>query len=134
VGKRSAAWVDSFLEGRKQLVQVGKERSGWLDVKYGCPQGSLLSPLIFTIFTADIGLWVRKASVFGYADDTSSSTSNSCLHTAIKDLEEDANNILDFMASNYLQANPDKMGFLIIREKKYHGTERNTMCGGGNHH
>ena len=41
-------------------------------LKYGCPQGSVLSPLIYTIYTADLEHWLGNDSIdiaIIYADD-----------------------------------------------------------------
>ena len=42
--------VTSYLEGRKQRVRVGNERSEWSDIIKGVPQGSILGPIFFNIF------------------------------------------------------------------------------------
>jgi hypothetical protein len=78
----------------------------------------VLSPLIYTIFAADIELWTKNAAVFEYADDTCSSVGDASTERAVEKLEVDAKNILDFMHSNYLKTNPDKMGFLVLRREK----------------
>ena len=65
----------------------------------------------------------------GYADDTVSSVSDACEESIIRKLEADAGRILRFMASNYLVANPQKTGFLLIRKKKT-STTRSIEIGG----
>ena len=110
--------LHSFLKNRKQLVQIGGASSEWRNVIHGSPQGSLLSPLIFTIFAADMELWVKKAIIFSYADDTVSIVSHESAQGAIEALEMDAGNILHYMTQNYLVANPKKMGFMVIQQKQ----------------
>ena len=115
---RSIAWFQSFLTMRQQRVQVGNEFSQPETISIGCPQGSLLSPLVFLIYIADLDQWVKNVNVRGYADDTISSISDTSEEIIIKKLEEDAGLILQFMASNFLSANPQKTGFLLIRKSK----------------
>jgi len=116
--KTSRNWFQSFLTGRKQAVYVGEASSSIRIMPWGSPQGAILSPLIFTIFMADIELWVNQTQILGYADDTSSYVSDEKLSDACRKLEEDAINILKFMEANYLIANPSKTKLMIFTKEK----------------
>ena len=111
----SVKWFRSFLTNRKQQTQIGSSKSEAETISIGCPQGSLLSPLLFLIYVADMELWVENVTVTGYADDTASYVSDKDEDAVIKKLEGDAERILRFMASNYLSANAQKTGFMLIR-------------------
>ena len=128
VAERTVGWFRSFLTNRKQRVQVGSSTSEPKTVSIGCPQGSLLSPLLFLIYVADLELWVRDSVVSGYADDTATFVSDESDDTVIHKLEADAKRILGFMASNFLSANADKTGFLFI-EKKRSASSRSITVG-----
>ena len=47
------AWFRSYISGRTQRVRIGTGASEGL-VKYSVPQGSLLGPLLFTVYTAPL--------------------------------------------------------------------------------
>lgn len=120
----SVKWFSSYLSNRRQIVQIGEGRSEEIILKWGSPQGAILSPLIFTIYMADIELWMEHATMFGYADDTSTTVSGKNLNEVCQKLEEDSENVLKFMASNGLVANPDKTGLLIFRNKNKQHSEQ----------
>ena len=63
------SWVKSFLYARTQRVRVGKKPSSSADVLSGIPQGSILGPVLFTIFINDIADNINSFCRI-FADDT----------------------------------------------------------------
>ena len=62
-------WITDFLSSRKQRVVVNNSVSQWTSVVSGIPQGSVLGPILFTIFINDLPVDINS-HVKIFADDT----------------------------------------------------------------
>ena len=114
----AVTWFKSFLTNRTQIVKIGNCLSSPVNLTSGVPQGGILSPLLYIIYVADIQDWLEFASAITYADDTSTSVSHADLNEVKRRLEIDAVNILKFMASNGLVANPKKTSLMFLGTNK----------------
>lgn len=62
-------WIENFLTDRFYKVRVGDSFSHKRPVKSGVPQGSVLGPLLFTVYTSDLPFHV-SSKISQYADDS----------------------------------------------------------------
>ena len=62
--------IKSYLDGRKQSVTIGGISSFMGDVFIGTPQGSCISPLLFSLYTNDLIAFLNNPDSVLYADDT----------------------------------------------------------------
>ena len=66
------SWIQSYLAGRSFSVKVNKTSSSSCTLTIGVPQGSILGPLLFILYTKDLEQLVKRygLTVHLYADDT----------------------------------------------------------------
>lgn len=63
------SWFDSYLRERQQCVLVGDRFSSWRFGRAGVPQGSILGPLLFSIYINDVTKTIKHCRYHLYADD-----------------------------------------------------------------
>jgi len=63
-------WVRDYLSERRQYTVVNGELSDQAYLTTGVPQGSVLGPTLFALYTGDLPEAVSSASLYMHADDT----------------------------------------------------------------
>ena len=106
------SWFRSYLVGRRQVVRGG---SLSLPLSHGVPQGSLVGPILFSIFTNDLPSFLPHGRLVSYADDTQLLDSAHPKNVSILKArqEETLRAVLSFFTSNSLKMNPPKTTLLL---------------------
>jgi Reverse transcriptase (RNA-dependent DNA polymerase) len=112
VGGVVHGWFRSYLGGRMQSVRCGGKRSTPKIVTCGVPQGSVLGPILFLLYTADLLRLVERHGLQShlYADDTQ--LYGYCHPGATASLQDRMSACIGevglWMRSNHLQLNTSK--------------------------
>ena len=99
--------IQNMLSSRRFHVELNNERSKCRKQKNGLPQRSVLSPILFNIYTNDQHLHNRTSSLI-YADDLCVTAQQpSCIEVKTT-IEESLSDFKQYNISNNLRANPNK--------------------------
>jgi hypothetical protein len=105
-------WFGSYLSGRSHYVRRGLIKSSVVRLLCGVPQGSVLGPVLFILYTADLISLIEENGLSShlYADDTQ--VYGSCRPAAVDSFSSKVSDcvaeVSGWMRSNRLQQNSDK--------------------------
>ena len=122
ISELTLGWFKSYLSGRIHSVKVCSTLSHPVALQYEVPQGSVLGPILFSLYTNPVSSIIQSHSSINYhfyADDTQLciSLSPANFSHCIQKLKNCLNDIQNFMFTNKLKLNPDKTEFILIGSK-----------------
>ncbi len=106
------SWILDFLTGRSQVVRMGNNTSSPLILNTGAPQGCVLSPLLYSLYTHDCTATHSSNVIVKFADDTTVIgliTDND--ETAYR---EEVSTLTKWCQENHLSLNIDKTKELVV--------------------
>ena len=118
------AWFESYLASRKYYVQVEGYKSSLRSLDSGVPQGSVLGPLLYVLYTSPVADIIKSHDLqyHFYTDDTqlyitfkTDSADDACL--AKSRVEHCVEEIDRWMISNKLKLNDDKTELIVFSSK-----------------
>jgi hypothetical protein len=114
--ENSLSWFRSYLSFRRQSIKSDNRFSDWKPVTRGVPQGSILGPLLFSLYINDIYETFSYCDYHLFADDLQVFLhfSPSTLNEAIIKINSDINSINDWIFKHGLCLNVSKTKTILI--------------------
>jgi hypothetical protein len=134
---RALLWMENYLAGRTQAVYIDGSLSSFLAVDVGVPQGSILGPLCYVLFTNDLPETILDSSshvhwsqlsthcaecggLCCFADDSTYSASSQDQDILEEKLNEKYSVMANYLGNNRLKLNNDKTHLLIMTTRHQH--------------
>ena len=99
--------INDYLSNRKQRTKIENTYSTWLDIIFGVPQGSILGPLLFNVFLADLFFTVNDINIASYADINTLYMITDNVDDLIASLDQASNGLFKLFKSNILKSNAE---------------------------
>ena len=116
--EHSLVWFASYLTCRKQRVCMQGLSSMWGGIHVGVPQGSILGPLLFSIYMNDLPNVVQICELNLYADDMEMHCSDANLASTERDLQQDIQSVNSWLCVNLLTLNIRKSNVMLIGSRQ----------------
>ena len=121
ISGQAQIWFSSYLQNRHQSVKIKDTFSNKLTLSYGVPQGYVLGPVLFTLYTTPLSAIISSFDINHclYANDSQIymylSVSNA--KESLEKLQHCLMGVSAWMTGSKLKLNPSKTEFLLIGTK-----------------
>lgn len=109
--------IKSYLEERRFVIKIDTEKSDERKVQAGVPQGSILGPLLYNIYTADMPK-MDRAKIAQFADDTAIYSTERQKDRVTNRLQENVNRISEYFKAWRIKINPNKTTGVYFNYRK----------------
>lgn len=106
--------IHDYLSDRYGFVQVGNGRSRVRTIRAGCIQGSVIGPILFSIYTSFLSEILSPHKVVAYADDAYLIISADNMNDLLSITSETMKTHFGWLKSIGMVCNPDKTEWMIM--------------------
>ena len=110
--ENSTMLITSYMSNRKFCMKNDKS---YYNLTYGVPQGSILGPLLFIMYTSDMTDITQENKMIVYADDTTVLVSGNTITEAMQHCNDILNRFYLYFTVNKLSINPSKTKYMIYK-------------------
>ena len=115
------SWLTDYLYHRTQVTVINGTRSDELYVSCGIPQGSVLGPCLFSLYTNDMPDSVTSGALYLYADDTTIYCIGSTVDEACSRLNNALDELNKWYVANSLTPHPAKCEAMLFYRGSFIG-------------
>ena len=99
------SFIQILLEGNKG--KVNSTYSSWVEIFFSVPQGSILEPLLFNMYTFDVFYDVNDLEHASFADNNTASTCSPDIIFILETLKKGIDKVFEWFSQNLLNINAD---------------------------
>lgn len=120
LSENSITFFKNYLSNRLHCVQVRQGnhqlKSNYVSMTCGIPQGSILGPLLFSLYVADMNKEIEFSTLQQYADDSQiyCAFASDNLKQAEENFKTDINNIYKYSMEHNLKLNASKSCIMLL--------------------
>lgn len=112
--------VKTYLEDRCQYVKTNNINSELRSSTHGVPQGSVLGPLLYSLYVLNLKNSQLKARYFTFADDTALVYTGMNETVMCREINSDLGRYVNWLYSNRLKINIEKTKYMVFIQKNKH--------------
>ncbi len=112
------SWFTSYLTNRRQYVNFNgvNSKTGLIDC--GVPQGSVLGPLLFILYTNDLHTCLESSKGILFADDTTDYITGPNRNQLFAKMKNDISSLIMWFQANKLSLNLSKTNYMLFTPPK----------------
>ena len=112
-------YLENYLRDRKYCVQIGNSFSSHESLTRGVPQGSVLGPILFCIYTIGLSNVLQEQGVKFklFADDTQLYLSVSDINNTTEKLNSVLQSVKEWMDLKHLKLNENKTEYMLVGKR-----------------
>ena len=111
-------FINDYLSNRKQRLKIENTCSTCLGTIFTVLQGSILGPLLFNIFLANLFVAINDIDIASYADDNTPCMIANNVDDLMIFLEQASNGSFEWLKNNLLKSNADKCRLLVSTDDR----------------